>query len=162
MPCTTSHVKVRGNRLVWSMPCLGHPPDIPNTITKCQKTSFCGKMIFCFPAVFACFDALYYRVLSMVKISDGNWRQVDQELGRYLNACQQDAKLCTNFSIAGPDGTKVGTGLSIFCGNVMFQATGRVAVMPPQVLWTSHPPTHPPTHSLNHPPTHRMDFEWFF
>ena len=67
-------------------------------------------------------------------MSRGNWYQLDTDIGRYLNACQKEAESCTNFSIAGPDGTKVGTDLNIFCANVMYQNTGRVAVVPPQAL----------------------------
>ena len=67
-------------------------------------------------------------------MSRGNWYQVDTDIGRYLNACVKEAESCTNFSIAGPDGTKVGTDLNIFCANVMYQKTGRVAVVPPQAL----------------------------
>ena len=62
------------------------------------------------------------------------WREKDDILGRYIKAGKLEAAGCTNFSICGPDGTKVGTDLSLFCGHIMYlNSEPKVAVLPPQV-----------------------------
>ena len=52
-----------------------------------------------------------------------------------------DTFCCTdggyNFSLCGPDGTKVGTDLGLTVGMVMFRHNRKVAVAPPQVIWAS-------------------------
>jgi hypothetical protein len=69
-----------------------------------------------------------------VIISKMHWRHKDDYLGRYIKAGRLVAENCTNFSISGPDGTKVGTDLSLFCGHIMYLGEEpKVAVLPPQV-----------------------------
>ena len=45
-PCHVrpNSAKVRGNRIVWSMPCPRTPPDLTNTILNFQKIVFVKKM----------------------------------------------------------------------------------------------------------------------
>ena len=60
---------------------------------------------------------------------------MDDALGRYLMSTHIAAENCQDFSIAGPDGTKVGTDLNIFMGHLMCVTDEpKVAVMPPQVM----------------------------
>ena len=60
---------------------------------------------------------------------------MDDALGRYVKSTHLAAEKCRDFSIAGPDGTKVGTDLSIFVGHLMCVTENpKVAVMPPQVM----------------------------
>jgi len=60
---------------------------------------------------------------------------MDDALGRYVNAGLRQAEECNDFSLCGPDGTKVGTDLSLFMGHMMFLTDDpMVAVVPPQVM----------------------------
>ena len=62
-------------------------------------------------------------------------RPMDDALGRYVQASINAAEGCQDFSLAGPDGTKVGTDLALFQGHIMYLTDDpQVAVVPPQVI----------------------------
>ena len=60
---------------------------------------------------------------------------MEDALGRYVITTKQAAESVRDFSIAGSDGTNVGTDLSIFLGHLLCVTDNpKVAVMPPQVM----------------------------
>ena len=62
----------------------------------------------------------------------GNRRHTHRELFRYREATQMAFDKSQFISMGGPDGTKVGTELALQAAVIMNQATGTVAVCPPQ------------------------------
>lgn len=71
---------------------------------------------------------------SAPKVYDpNNWRHTSRELHRYREACRREFGTPQFVSMAGPDGTKVGTDLSIQIGVLLNPVIGVAAVAPPQV-----------------------------
>ena len=64
-----------------------------------------------------------------------NWRHTDREERRYLDATKLSCEGSRCFSMAGPDGSKVGTDLGIFGGAIMGSKKRKVAVCPWQVCY---------------------------
>ena len=67
-------------------------------------------------------------------VSQKNWRHTHHELWRYFQATQRASSTETNFSVCGPDQTKVGTEMALNLSMVLMQTSGLAAVMPPQVI----------------------------
>ena len=63
-----------------------------------------------------------------------NWRHTSRELWRYREASRTAMDNPLFVSLAGPDGTKVGTDLAIQMAAIMNPSTGIVCLAPPQVL----------------------------
>ena len=60
--------------------------------------------------------------------------RVLKALDRYMRSTQLANAGSLHFSMAGPDGTKVGTDLSLFAGAIVSSKARKVAVCPPQVF----------------------------
>ena len=63
-----------------------------------------------------------------------NVRHRHRELGRYLAATKDATQNEQFLSVCGPDGSKIGTSLSLTVAAVMAGSTGVVALWPPQVF----------------------------
>ena len=66
-------------------------------------------------------------------LDPNNWRHTERELGRYVAAHVEASRTCPHLALAGPDGTKVGTDLSLLMAAAMNPATGVTGVRIPQV-----------------------------
>lgn len=61
-----------------------------------------------------------------------NWRLTARELWRYREAARQEFQNPLFLSMAGPDGTKVGTDLQIQAAVLFNPISGVAAICPPQ------------------------------
>ena len=55
-------------------------------------------------------------------------------LVQYMLASTAAGETSNHYSICGPDGTTIGTDLPLTCATILFQESGKCALMPPQVL----------------------------
>ena len=63
-----------------------------------------------------------------------NWRHTSSRLDRYYRATAQALAAAPVLSMAGPDGTKVGTSVNLTMGHIMNSSTNYVAICAPQML----------------------------
>ena len=54
---------------------------------------------------------------------------------QYMAASTVAGENSNHYSICGPDGTTIGTDLPLACATILFQESGKCALMPPQVLY---------------------------